>query len=70
MGMLAGDAVRLGRAVGNMVVDDIVGGADKVRAAPRIDRDGSWRCLQLVEYVRWCGCITIGQGVYSEFDGG
>ncbi|KAL3904480.1 MAG: hypothetical protein SGPRY_011268, partial [Prymnesium sp.] len=30
MGMLAGDAVRLGRAVGNMVVDDIVGGADKV----------------------------------------
>lgn len=39
--MLAGDAVRLGRAVGSMVVDDIVGGADKVRAAPRIDRDGS-----------------------------
>ncbi|KAL1520134.1 hypothetical protein AB1Y20_023606 [Prymnesium parvum] len=30
VGLFAGDAVRLGRAVGTMVVDDFVGGADKV----------------------------------------
>ena len=30
MGSLAGDAVKFGVAVGSMVVDDFVGGADKV----------------------------------------